>query len=464
MKIQLIAGLSIAMGITLGACKVGQKYSRPALDLPETIDGVTRDSASIEKLEWWSLYRDTVLQGLIRQTLLHNKDLQMAAARVRESAYARRITRAALYPGVSLEMNAEREYDDSPETTFEGKAASVSWEVDLWGKLRWANQESLSEYLETVEAQRALQVSLVAQVAQAYFELRALDMELGIVRQTHTARRESVRLAKLRFEGGLTSETSYRQAQVELAKTTTLIPELEQEIKLKENEISLLTGHYPGAIPRGRTLHEQAIPDQLPVGLPSSLLERRPDIRQAEYRLQAAHAAAGVAYTSMFPSLSLTGRYGLESNELKDFLTTPYFYVSGKILGPIFQMGKNRARYRAAQAALEEETNRYQKSVLTAFKEVDDALVALSKIKESREARRRLEQAALSYKQLADLQYINGVISYLDVLDAQRGYFEAQISYNDAVRDELISIVNLYRALGGGWTTDDNNYQPGEKP
>ena len=180
MKIQLIAGLSIAMGITLGACKVGQKYSRPALDLPETIDGVTRDSASIEELEWWSLYRDTVLQGLIRQTLLHNKDLQMAAARVRESAYARRITRAALYPGVSLEMNAEREYDDSPETTFEGKAASVSWEVDLWGKLRWANQESLSEYLETVEAQRALQVSLVAQVAQAYFELRALDMELGM--------------------------------------------------------------------------------------------------------------------------------------------------------------------------------------------------------------------------------------------------------------------------------------------
>lgn len=448
--------LSLLVGIFTSSCKLGQKYTRPDLHLPENFNGTDiHDTLSVQDIRWWDIYTDTVLQKLIRQTLTYNKDLQIAAARVKESELARRITRADLYPKINLATNAEREYDEKPGNAFEGKITTTTWEIDLWGKLRWANQESLAAYLQTKEGQRALQMSLVAQVARAYFELCALDMELSIVKQTHEARRESVRLAKLRFEGGLTSETAFRQAQVELAKTKTLIPDLEQKIKLKENDISLLTGQYPGDIPRGKNINSQTMPDSLPVGLPSSLLERRPDIRQAEYNLRAANTRVGIAYTSMFPSLTLTGTYGLESSELKNFLSTPYFYISGKLLGPIFQMGKVRAKYKAAQAAYEQEVYSYEKSVLTAFKEVNNALVSFTKTREIKTTRKRLEEAAYSYKELANLQYINGVISYLDVLDAQRGYFDAQISFNNAVRDELISIVNLYMALGGGWDTGE---------
>ena len=299
-------------------------------------------------------------------------------------------------------------------------------------------------------------MTLISEVAQSYFELRALDMELSIVRQTYDARVESVRLAKLRFEGGLTSETAYRQSQVELAKTTTLIPDLERKIRLKENDISLLTGHYPGDIARGENIDKQMLPTSLPVGLPSSLLERRPDIRQAEYKLKAANAKVGVAYTSLFPQISLTARYGREDNELSDFLKAPYFYLGGKLLAPVLNAGKNRARLKAARAALEQETYNYQQTVLAAFKEVDNALTTFSKIREMRESRSRLEEAARSYMELANLQYINGVISYLDVLDAQRGYFDAQIVLNNAVRDELLSVVYLYRALGGGWQTGES--------
>ena len=454
MKRHTILWLSLLAVFLFDACKLGKQYTRPELGLPATLDGKTTDSLNVAAIRWWDIYTDTVLHTLIQKTLTHNKDLLMAAARVKESALARRIVKADFYPEINLETNAEREYDESPDNSFEGKVASVSWEVDLWGKLRWANQESIAEYLQTVEGRHALQMTLVAQVARSYFELLALDMELSIVKQTYDARKESVRLAKLRFEGRLTSEIPYRQAEVELAKTATLLPELEQAIKLKENEISLLTGQYPGDIPRGKDINQQLLPDKLPIGLPSSLLERRPDIRQAEYRLRAANARVGIAYTSMFPSLTLTGRYGLESSELKNFLTTPYFYVSGKILGPIFQMGKTRARHKAAQAAYEEEVYNYQKSVLTAFKEVDDAITSLAKSKETRESRYHLEKSAFSYLKLTNLQYIGGAIAYLDVLDAQRTYFDARTSYNNAVLDEILATIDLYMALGGGWSPE----------
>ena len=358
--------------------------------------------------------------------------------------------KANLFPGIDADALGAREYDRPPGNTFNIEA-TLSWELALWGKLRWSSQASLAAYLQTVEGERALHMTLVSQVAQAYFELRALDMELSIVKQTHEARVESVRLAKLRFEGGLTSETAYRQAQVELAKTTTLVPDLERQIRLKENEISLLTGQYPGDIPRGANIDQQMLLPELPVGLPSSLLERRPDIRQAEYKLKAANAKVGVAYTNLFPQITLTARYGREDSELGDFLKAPYFYLGGKLLAPVLNAGNKRARLKAARAALEAETYSYQQTVLSAFKEVDNALTTFSKVRDMRVSKARLEEAARSYMELANLQYINGVVSYLNVLDAQRGYFDAQIGLNNAVRDELLSIVNLYRALGGGW-------------
>ncbi|MCR9011885.1 efflux transporter outer membrane subunit [Gabonibacter chumensis] len=450
MKHYKLISIGLLTGVLLTSCKLGQKYTRPELNLPQAILAGGKDTLSVQHIKWWELYRDTVLQGLIKTTLEHNKDMLIAAARIKESKAYQRISKADLFPQIEGQIGGEREYDATPENTFEAKL-NLTWEVDLWGKLRWATQESLAAYLQTVEGKRALQMTLIAQVAQAYFELRALDQELSIVRQTFKAREESVYLAKLRFEGGLTSETSYRQAQVELAKTKTLIPDLERKIKLKENEISLLTGHYPGQIPRGQDIVNQALPPSLPVGLPSTLLERRPDLRQAELKLKAANAKVGIAYTNLFPNFKLTGVYGLENNELSHFLKAPYWYIGGELLEPLFAMGKHRAKLKAAKAAYEQEVYAYQKSVLTAFKEVDNALTSYQKIKEIRESRLHLEEAAHSYMDLATLQYINGVISYLDVLDAQRGYFDAQISLNNAIRDELLSVVYLYLALGGGW-------------
>ena len=441
----------ILAGIILSSCKIGKEYTRPDLRLPENIDAAQMpDSASVSEMKWWDLYTDTVLQGLIDRALEYNKDMQIAAARIKETEASKRISKADLFPKVNARINGQRDYDYTPENTFEAKGL-LSWEVDLWGKLRWGNQAAIAEYLQSVEGQRALQMTIVAQVAQAYFELSALDEELKIVRQTLAAREEGVHLARLRYEGGMTSETSLRQAQVELARTATLVPDLERKIRLKENDISLLTGQYPGQIARGEGIRKQNLPHTLPVGLPSSLLERRPDIRQAEYKLKAAHAKAGIAYTSMFPKLTLTGHYGLESPQLSDFLKSPFFFLGGELLTPLFNMGKNRAKLKAARAVAEQEGYAYQKSVLTAFKEVNDALVSSRKIEEIRQSRANLEEAARSYLDLANLQYINGVIGNIDVLDAQRGFIDAQIGLNNAVRDELIAIVNLYKVLGGGW-------------
>ena len=388
-KIYTLAIVLLVLGVS--SCKLGKHYSRPELRLPEQIEGTVPDSVSAGDIRWTDLYTDPVLRQLIRKTLEGNKDLMIAAAKVKESMELRRIAKADLFPKAEATVSAEREYDETPGNTFEGKVLA-SWEVDLWGKLRWAGQAALAEYLQSVEGRQALQSALVAQVAQAYFELIALN--------------------------------PLRQAQVELARTQTLVPGLEREIRLKENQITLLAGEYPGEVARGKSIGQQQLMTALPVGLSSRILERRPDIRQAEYRLKAAHAKVGVAYTSMFPKFTLTGHYGLESSDLTDFLKAPYFFVGGELLAPVFNLGKNRARLKASRAVQEQETYNYQKVVLQAFTEVSNALVNSRKSREIRESREHLEQSARSNLDLATLQYINGVISYLDVLDAQRGYFD----------------------------------------
>ncbi len=440
---------------TISSCKIGHKYVRPDLNIPTSIIA-SHDSIMFADEDWWEIYSDTTLQQLILKSLSYNKDLLIAVARIKEMAAQKRISIANLLPQLDATFHAERELENRGGDNFkrtdiiEGKLL-FSWEIDLWGRLRWANDAAVADYISTIEAQRALQMTIISEVAQAYFELVALDNELLIVKQTLDARKEGVRLAKLRFEGGLTSETSYQQAQVELARTATLVPDLERQIALKENDIAFLVGEYPNKIQRSSLLQEFDFSDTLTVGIPSDLLERRPDIRQAEQQLIAANAKVGVAYTSMFPSFSLTGKFGLESLEFSNFLKSPYAFMEGTILTPVFAMGKNKAVHKAAKAAYEQEVYQYEKAVLTAFKEVSNAIVEYNKIKEVYESRFRLENAAKSYVDLAHLQYINGVINYLDVLDAQRGYFDARIGVNNAIRDELIAVVQLYKALGGGW-------------
>ncbi len=442
--------------VAFSSCKIGQKYREPEMNIPQSFDtqGMTDGNAMI--VGWSSIYQDTILQNLISRALDHNKDMLIAAARIKEMAANKRITFAGMFPEIGGEVAGQKEYlnygGNSDKYSPELRAnMNISWELDIWGKLRWANEAGIAAYMQTVEAQRAMQLTIVAQVAQAYFELKATDRELEIVKQTLDARREGVRFAKLRYEGGLTSEIPYRQSLVELARTETKIPSLEKDIKLKENNLFVLVSEFPaGTIPRGEDISHQQIPENLPVDLPSYLLKRRPDMIQAEQKLVEANAKVGMAYTDMFPSLKLTGRLGGENTELTDFLKSPTWFVSGVLTGPIFNMGKNKAKHNAAKAVYEQEVYTYEKSVLNAFSEVNNSITTFNKMKEVYTYQNALYNSAKSYHDLAKLQYINGVVSYIEVLDAQRQLFDAEIALNTAILDELVSVVTLYKVLGGG--------------
>lgn len=439
------------------SCKIGKEYTKMEIDMPAEFISYTQDSTCFADIKWWDVYADTNLRNLIQYTLDNNKDMKIAVAKVKEMAAKKKMDYADFFPKINAsvygqdeKLNYQGDYSKPHDIEY-GVKANISWELDLWGNLRWANEASIAEYMSTIEGQRTLMMSLVAEVAEIYFELIALDNELLIVKQTLKAREDGVRLAKLRFEGGLTSETSYQQAKLEYAKTATMIPDLEKKIAMKENELLALSGSYPKRVERVRKQNNLVLPDSIPVGLPSELMERRPDVRKAEQRLIAANAKVGVAYTNMFPKIALTSNLGLETDQFATLLSSPMFFISANLLSPVFNMGKNNAKYKAQKAVYEQECYNYEKVVMSAFYDVMNALVEFNKIKEIYETRLLLEQSAKATMELAQLQYINGVIAYLNVLDAQRNYFDAQISLSNAYRDKQITMVKLYKALGGGW-------------
>lgn len=438
------------------SCKVGKKYNRPELNLPDKLEVMSIDSLTIDDIDWWELYTDTVLQGLIETALDNNKDMLIASARLKQYLASKRIAESDLYPKLDADFYGEREAEnyggDNQELSRELVVnASLTWELDVWGNIRWGRQAALADYLATKEAQRSLQMMIIADVAETYFTLIALVDELNIVQQTLIARKEGARIANLRFEGGLTSETSVQQAEVELAKTMTLVPVLERKIRMSQNKLALLLGTYESDFAITMSLNEQEIPTQLPAGLPSQLLVRRPDVREAEQRVISANAMVGVATTDRFPTISLTGKLGRENDALGELLKSPYWFVAGDILAPIFNGGKLKARQKSAEAVCEQEIYAYQRSVLVAFQEANSAIMTFRKAKEVYRAQSNLESASRMYQRLAELQYLNGVISYLDLLDAQRSLLDAEIQLNNAKRDELLSMVLLYKALGGGW-------------
>ncbi|MDR1371254.1 MAG: efflux transporter outer membrane subunit [Dysgonamonadaceae bacterium] len=444
-------------GIIFTSCKVGRPYKAPEMNIPQSFGICIPDSGSITVADigWSTLYTDTVLQKLIDKALVHNKDVLISVAGIKEMIAGKRIGFANQFPALGIDGLTSREHLDyggnTPRYTSEVHAkATLSWEIDIWGKLRWTNDAAIAAYMQSVEAQQALRLTIVAGVAQTYFELIALDRELEIVKQTVAARKQAVHFAKIRYEGGQTSEIPYRQSQVELARTESLIPKLENSIKVKENDLSLLLGEFPSLIVRGAGLRNQQMPSDLPVDLPSSLLKRRPDIRAAEQKLIEVNARVGIALAEMFPSINLGGTLGAENSEFVNFLKSPEWFISGALTGPIFNMGKNRAKHKASQAVYEQVTYDYEKRVLLAFNEVYNAIITFKNAKEIRKSKTRLYDSSLSYQELAGLQYINGIVSYIDVLDAQRQLFDAEISLNDAILNELISTVLLYKALGGG--------------
>lgn len=453
----------MALGHLMGACSAVRQCTPPELNLPETIVPGADDTLTIADIEWWKFYGDSVLCGIINRTLENNRNIQAAAAHIEQLQELYRIRKADLLPTLDLRATADHETNDyagepSKRDPEFGLKANLSWEIDLWGNLRWAKRKGKAEWSASIEDERAMRMTLIAEAATAYFQLVALDNELSIVRRTLETRSEGVAKAKLRFEGGLTSELVYQQAQVEYAATAALIPDLKKRIKTTENALCLLMGTYPGEeIHRNAADLISSIPDSLPIGLPSQLLQRRPDIRAAEQQLMAAMSEVGMKYADQFPRLTFNLQGGWENDALKGFFSSPFSYVAGQLISPIFTFGKKKARYRAALAAYEESRLKYEQKVLEAFKETDDAVTTYRNVRETTALKTSSCNAARKYVELAELQYRTGSINYIEVLDAQRRYFDAQIGLSNAVRDENLALIQLYKSLGGGWQFQPDN-------
>ncbi len=419
------------------------------------------DTLAFSDVEWWTLYADTVLNRLIRRALENNKDMQSAIAKIRELRYTGRGAIMDQLPKLSafgsyqneMEYYADRTSGNGPDPKMHVKGL-LSWEFNLFGASVWRSQREADRYLASIEGQRALQMSLIAEVVTAYFELVSLDRQMEIIEQTVAVRRETTEQTRLRFMGGLTSETAYRQAIVEYASAAAMVPDMEKRIALKEHQLAWLAGEFPTRIERSALPMASRRSLDLSAGIPSDLLLRRPDVRQARAELDAAMANAGFYFASRFPSIRLSLEGGLENNDWKNLLQSPYLYPIATLTTPLFAFGTNQARYRASVQQYMQQKARYEKTVLTVFREVNDAMVVYRKTREETMLLENLQDAALKYVELADLQYLNGVISYMDVLDAQRKYFSAQLDLVRNVSEEQIALVQLYKALGGGWNEE----------
>lgn len=454
--------LYIAATAVLTACSGTKNLSGPDLRLPSTLtsDSSATDTACVADIEWWEFYGDPALKRIIGETLENNRDILIAAQRVEQLRQLYGVEKLNYLPTISAQVYGNRETNDYHGEAFKpdpeyGLKGSVRWEADLWGGLSHAQKRAAATYEASVMDKRAMEMTLISEAATAYFNLAALQSELEIVKRTLLTRQEALGKTKLRFEGGMTSEIVYQQAKVELATTSALVPNLERRITLAKNAITLLMGRYPGDVVDAAPLPlNEDLAEKLPVGVPSQLLERRPDLRSSELKLRSAMASVGVAYSDQFPKITIGLTGGWENDEVANLLKSPFSYIVGNIAGTIFDFGRNRRKYKASIAAYEQARLAYEKAVLTAFTEVDNAVAAHRKTREAVALRKELRDAALKYVDLANKQYIGGTINYIDVLDAHRRYFDAQTTLTNAVRDEYLAIVALYKALGGGCAID----------
>jgi multidrug efflux system outer membrane protein len=419
---------------------------------------------------WWDLFEDPVLLELIDTALAENKSLQAAAWRVDEARAQLGFVKSEMYPSFGYQVSADRT-DPSDElglgdldaaNTFHA-SAGVSWEVDLWGKYRRSNESARAQLFATEWGRRALIVSLVAETARGYFLLRDLDERLAISERTLASRRDSTELIRKRFEGGIVSELDVRQAEIEEATAAVAVPQFQRQIAQVENALSVLLGRNPGPILRGQALVVQELPAEPPAGLPSELLERRPDVRETEELLHAQLARIGVAQALRWPSLSLTGALGLESAELSDLGSGSFWSIGGSLLGPIFEFGKNKRRVEVERARTEQLILGYEATVLEAFREVEDALVAIRTLRREYEARLAQVESATEARRLSRARYDGGVTSYLEVLDIERSLFQSELEASRTLQEHLGAIVDLYAALGGGWDPDEELVLPPSK-
>ena len=449
--------------LLLTGCTVGPTYQRPAVAVPGEYRGLAPDAdkqaAAFAEEKWWTVFQDEELQKLIRTALEQNYDLRIAATRILQAQAVLGITRADQTPTITGSASAfNQRFPQSLgtppiETSTLQVSAGLAWELDFWGKFRRATEAARANVLATEWGQRAVRTTLVSDVATAYFQLRELDLELEIAQRTLASRQESLRLVEVRAKGGVTSMLDVRQSEQLVYNAAATIPDLQRRIEQQENFISILLGQNPGPIPRGKALVDTRVPPTVPAGLPSSLLERRPDIQAAEQQLVAANARIGVAKAAYFPQITLTAVGGFQSSALTSLFTGPagMWSFGGQLLQPIFNRGRIRSNVRLTEAQKAEAVLIYQQSIQQSFRDVSDSLAAYRKNQEVREQQYLLTKAAEDATRLSDMRYRGGVTSYLEVLDSDTRYFDAQISLAQADLNERLAMVQLYRALGGGW-------------
>ena len=458
--------LSIFPILLLTACAMGPDFIRPQVDTAEKFRLSEMEAESIANLHWWELLQDETLQQLIRQALQENKVLKRAIASVEEFEARSRIAFMDFVPNMEISGNAPAfgtlggfKIPGFPTPYNYFGQTTLNWELDIWGRIRRSNEAARAELMAREENRRAIILTLISAVAQSYFDLLQFDVQLEIAHRALSSWEESVAISRAQLQGGIISRLDLDQFEAERANAASRLAELERRIVQKENELSVLLGRNPISIARGRLLTEQAIPPEVPAGLPSELLQRRPDILQAEQTLAAATARIGVAQAARFPKLSITGFLGVASPALSNLLLSgSEFGVGGLgLAGPLLNAQSLGFEQRAAEAQARQAFAQYEQTILIAFKEVEDALVAIRTVNEQIKAQQQQVEALHSALHVADLRYQGGITSYVDVLLAKRTLFDAEFSLSATQRLHLVSIVQLYNALGGGWAPEYSN-------
>ncbi|MBC8741202.1 efflux transporter outer membrane subunit [Paraburkholderia sp. UCT31] len=458
--------LASVMLLALSGCLLGPNYQRPAVDVPATYRFAQGEAAGIANPVWWEQFQDPVLDQLIAAALQDNRDVKVAAARVDEFRGQFVTTRSGLFPQLSAGADASRQRVSQDEGVPVPKGVSpvynqfdatlaVSWEVDLFGKVRRETEAARANLLASEEGRRATILTLVSSVASAYINLRSLDRQLVIAKETVQSRAESVRVFEARFRYGEVSQMELAQSQSEYQAAQVTIPQLEAQIAQQEDALSVLIGRNPGAILRGRELSQMGTPP-IPEGLPSDLLERRPDLLEAEQTLVAQNALIGAARALYFPSISLTGLFGSVSAQFSNLFTGParVWSFAGSVTQPIFTAGNITGQVHQAEARQQESLYSYEKAIQVAFQEVEDALISVQKTHQALDAQNLQVEALHTYAHLARQRYEGGYTSYIEVLDAERSLFNAELTYAQTQGAVLASYVTLYKATGGGWVAE----------
>jgi multidrug efflux system outer membrane protein len=457
--------LALLALLSLGGCLLGPNYERPAVDAPPAFRFSEPDARDLVNTAWWEQFQDPALNQLIATALADSKDVKIAAARVEQFLGQFVTTRSQLFPQVGSGFQGQRERVPLGTTQLPAGVGpvfnqfqvtlSASWEIDFFGKLRRETEAARANLLASEEGRRATILTLVASVATTYVNLLSLDRQLQIAKSTTESRAESVHVFELRFAGGQVAQMQLAQSQSEYEASLAAIPQIELQIAQQEDALSILLGHNPGPIVRDRELDDLALP-AVPAGLPSDLLERRPDLRQAEQNLIAANAQIGAARALYFPSISLTGLLGTASPQFSSLFTGParVWSYAGAVSLPIFTAGSISGQVKQAEAQQQQALFEYQKAIQVSFQEVADALVSLQKTRDQLVVQGREVDALRTYSHLARLRYEGGYTSYIEVLDAERSLFNAQLTYAQTQGVVFTSTVSLYQAMGGGWVTD----------